>query len=69
MFPSIHGWMNRHSHPPETEISPIPHFRLFYPNNNDEPLFVTVLYKKTPQKSIINFWGDVQNKLEIASLN
>ena len=37
-------------------------FSLFYPANDDEPLFITVLHKKHPKSFVSNFWGAVQNE-------
>jgi len=32
-------------------------FFLFYPANDDEPLFITVLHKKHPKSFVSNFWS------------
>jgi len=32
---------------------------LFYPANDNKPLFVTVLHKKHPKSFVSNFWGAV----------
>ena len=32
-------------------------FSLFYPSNDDEPLFITVLHKKHPKSFVSNFWS------------
>ena len=33
---------------------------MFYPANDNKPLFITVLHKKHPKSFVSNFWGAVQ---------
>lgn len=34
---------------------------MFYPANDNKPLFVTVLHKKHPKSFVSNFWGAVHS--------
>ena len=37
-------------------------FSLFYPANDDEPLFITVLHNKHPKSFVSNFWDTLHLK-------
>ena len=39
---------------------------MFYPANDNKPLFITVLHKKHPKSFVSNFWGAVQGETALS---